>query len=193
MPIKNNAYAWYEYALKTGDDSVARFMMHWIAFNFMYSEYSRRDEDGDWNSERDRIERLCKDKYRDLKHCKQFEDLEKREKLWEYPILKGKNRPYGSIKPAMPTDRQLKPQDMTPEELWSVLRLGRGLRRIQCILLTLYQVRCNLFHGSKDPNYPRDRKLIQESATIMQGCMEALLHIETFPQPKQRNLVGHRT
>ena len=178
MPWKDNARAWYDYAIRTGDDSVARFMMHWIAFNFRYSEYCEY-RDGKRNSEREQIERLCADRYDDLKRCKLFNDPGAMKKLLEYPVLKGRRRPHRSIEPQMPVDRHKKPRDMDPCELWDVACRGHGLKRIQCILLTLYQVRCNLFHGSKDPDYPRDRELIREAATIMQGCMEALLHIDS--------------
>ena len=178
MPRKDNARAWYDYAVKTGDDSVARFMMHWIAFNFMYSERCAY-RDGRRNTEREQIERLCRDKYGDLKQCKLFVDPEAMKKLLEYPVLKGRRCPHGNIEPQMPADRHKDPHDMDPYELWGVVCRGGGLLRIQCILLTLYQVRCNLFHGSKDPDYPRDRELIREAATIMQGCMEALLHIDS--------------
>lgn len=181
MVWKDNAYAWYEYALKTGDDSVARFMMHWIAFNFKYSDYCEYI-DGKRNSERDQIEQLCKDRYDDLKQCKLFYNPDAMRKLLEYPVLRKRRRPRGSLEPKLPVDRQLKPQNMMPEELWGEVCLGHGLKRIQCILITLYQVRCNLFHGSKDPNYPRDRELIEASAALMQACMEALLHIEPLAQ-----------
>ena len=107
-----------------------------------------------------------------------FDDPEAIKKFLEYPVLKGRRRPHRSIEPQMPADRRKHPHDMDPYELWGVVCRGGGFLRIQCILLTLYQVRCNLFHGSKDPDYPRDRELIREAAILMQGCMEALLHID---------------
>lgn len=180
MSWSDNARKWYNHALKTGDDSIARFMMHWIAFNFEYNRYLVYDEEGKRNSERDQIEHLCRSRYRALKQCPILNDPKAIKKLLEYPVLRGKKRPHGSLEPQLP-DREKRPQDMTPEELWGVVCLGNGLRRIQCILLTLYQVRCNLFHGSKDPEYPRDRQLVRESAAIMEACMGTLLNVNQRP------------
>ena len=38
----------------------------------------------------------------------------------------------------------------------------------------LYQVRCNLVHGSKDPFSPRDRMLVRESVQILRDLVPAL-------------------
>ena len=39
---------------------------------------------------------------------------------------------------------------------------------------TLYQVRCNLIHGSKDPNDSRDRMLVRESLAILRDLVPAV-------------------
>lgn len=38
----------------------------------------------------------------------------------------------------------------------------------------LYQVRCNLIHGSKDPDSPRDRMLVEESLPILRTLVPEL-------------------
>jgi hypothetical protein len=38
----------------------------------------------------------------------------------------------------------------------------------------LYQVRCNLIHGSKDPSNPRDRMLVRESVVLLRDLVPAL-------------------
>jgi hypothetical protein len=44
--------------------------------------------------------------------------------------------------------------------------------RIAAIAGVLYQVRCNLVHGSKDPDSERDRMLVRESITILRVLTE---------------------
>lgn len=182
MYINDNALAWYEYALRTGDDSVAKFMMNWIAFNFMYGEYRKKDDRGVWNTERERISLLCHSRFRDLNRYNPFvEDREAIETLIELPVLKGRRFPEWRGGPRLPYDSARKPHEMTPAELWGVASLGDGPRRVECLLLTLYQVRCNLFHGSKDPTYIRDLELVESAGIVLEGYIKALLHIDSSP------------
>lgn len=46
---------------------------------------------------------------------------------------------------------------------------------VEALLMTLYQVRCNLFHGSKSLRVKRDRELVRASANILEKYMEALV------------------
>ena len=46
---------------------------------------------------------------------------------------------------------------------------GKLLRlKMQMVFLRIYQVRCNLFHGGKDPNKPRDVDLVKASADVLE-------------------------
>jgi hypothetical protein len=38
----------------------------------------------------------------------------------------------------------------------------------------IYQVRCNLIHGDKDPDDARDRMLVSESVAVLRSLMPAL-------------------
>ena len=42
-----------------------------------------------------------------------------------------------------------------------------SVSRLAAVAAVLYQVRCNLIHGSKDPEVERDRMLVSESRTIL--------------------------
>lgn len=46
--------------------------------------------------------------------------------------------------------------------------------RLAAVGGVLYQVRCNLIHGSKDPNSPRDRMLVSESLTVLRALVLGL-------------------
>lgn len=40
------------------------------------------------------------------------------------------------------------------------------------VLRTIYQVRCNLFHGSKSPQHGRDRDLVRHANRVLRGFIE---------------------
>jgi hypothetical protein len=46
--------------------------------------------------------------------------------------------------------------------------------RLAAVGGVLYQVRCNLTHGSKDPDIPRDRMLVSESLAVLRALVPAL-------------------
>lgn len=46
---------------------------------------------------------------------------------------------------------------------------------VEALLLTLYQVRCNLFHGSKSLRVERDKDLVRASADILEKYMKVLV------------------
>ena len=46
---------------------------------------------------------------------------------------------------------------------------------VEALLMTLYQVRCNLFHGSKSLRVERDRELVRASANILEKYMKVLV------------------
>ena len=52
-----------------------------------------------------------------------------------------------------------------------------GLKKkdYRCLLMTLYRVRCNLFHGSKSLLNERDQQLVRASAVILEGFLKVLL------------------
>lgn len=56
------------------------------------------------------------------------------------------------------------------------LRDGIGVVKLTNLILTIYQVRCNLFHGSKSLHIDRDLELVYSSAILMEGYMDALIN-----------------
>lgn len=48
------------------------------------------------------------------------------------------------------------------------------ISRLAAVAAVLYQVRCNLIHGSKDPELERDRMLVTESLAILAALVPAL-------------------
>jgi hypothetical protein len=46
--------------------------------------------------------------------------------------------------------------------------------RLAGVAGALYQVRCNLIHGSKDPDAPRDRMLVHDSLAVLRALLPEL-------------------
>lgn len=51
---------------------------------------------------------------------------------------------------------------------------GRPIERLSGVAGMLYQVRCNLVHGSKDPEDERDRMLVRESLKLLCDLLPAV-------------------
>lgn len=49
-----------------------------------------------------------------------------------------------------------------------------SISRLAAVGGVIYQVRCNLIHGDKDPDEARDRMLISESLTVLRSLVPAL-------------------
>lgn len=144
------ALEWYRYGLDKGDDSVIRFMMHWIAFNWLYSECQQGDDAAN-------IRAFCRENYERLSRYDAFS-------TGEYPIFEQK-----------PVTTTVRGEQRNNGGLLYSLRHDSGEKRVESLLLTIYHVRCNLFHGSKSLRIQRDVELVRSSATIMEGYLKALL------------------
>jgi len=46
--------------------------------------------------------------------------------------------------------------------------------RLAAVAGVLYQIRCNLLHGGKDPRNERDRMLVRESVSVLRALVPAL-------------------
>jgi hypothetical protein len=46
--------------------------------------------------------------------------------------------------------------------------------RLAAVGCVIYQVRCNLIHGDKDPDDARDRMLVSESVGVLRSLVPAL-------------------
>ena len=148
MAKKDYALEWYRYGLQNDEDYIFRFMMHWIAFNWLYSECDR-------NSEIANINAYCEMNYEKLKRYNPF-NTEAFKEFRKGPI---RGRSGGR----------------SPEDLFDDICNKHGERRVKSMLLTVYRVRCNLFHGTKRIDIERDQELIKSSAIIMEGYLRALL------------------
>ena len=144
---RNIALEWYQYGLEKQDDFFMRFMMHWIAFNWLYSEYY--DED---IKEHDAIESFCAINMKKLSQYDAFSS----------PFIEVfRNKPVGDRTGVRKIHR----------DRCNLL----NQKNITALFLTIYQVRCNLFHGSKSIHNQRDIELVSSSAEILGEYLKVLL------------------
>jgi len=138
---RNIALEWYQYGLEKGDDFFMRFMMHWVAFNWLY------------NSEPGKSERYKIQQYYEH-HSVKFNKFDAFSSPAITVFLEGPV--YG---------------DEYSESNY------RGVKRCDTkkLLMTLYAVRCNLFHGSKSLMIERDQELVRASACVLEGYLKVLL------------------
>lgn len=177
MGSKDNANKWFDYSKKHAPEAVSKFVMLWIAFNWEYSEYS----DGGFLPEPTTIRHFCRDR-------------DNRKKLLGYdPFVPNKTEAIKVFKkgPVFDDryDRYKNSEDSRVREkyekalekaeaIYEGLKSNEPAVRMENLILTIYQVRCNLFHGSKTPLGPRetrDSELIESSAEIMEEYMKRLL------------------
>lgn len=120
-------------------------MMYWIAFNWLYGEES------DEVFERRKIVKFYKD------HMNIFNNYDP---FCDPNIELFEEGPIYSDNPGRDTTEDF---------------VGIKNKKAEHLLLSIYQVRCNLFHGSKQLRVERDQKLVKASANILERYLEYLV------------------
>lgn len=152
---RNIALEWYKFGLERGDDFFIKFMMHWVAFNYIYNA-SETDE-----KELERILSFCKHNKETLEKYDAFADRKNGpiSIFLESPI---KNGHTGNVK-------------------WDQKNYHKAIcnsNDIVALFAMMYQVRCNLFHGSKSIRIARDIALVKASSEILEGYLRVLLSVD---------------
>lgn len=119
--------------------------MHWIAFNWLYSEYEGEYDSG-------KIRSFCRANYERLSNFDAF-FTDAFQVFREQPVL----------------DMARKKERM---DLFRSIRQDAGSTRLGSLMLSIYQVRCNLFHGLKSINNDRDIALVKASSIILEGYLK---------------------
>ncbi len=157
MPCRNYALEWYTYGRNNNYDEIIKFMMHWIAFNWLYSGYQRYNE----TSEAEAIKIYCEENYDKLSRFNAFES----------PAI-------NIFKEAPVADARYGGVTKKGRERFKALCEEDGLEQLTSLMLTLYQVRCNLFHGSKSLMIERDVELIKSSSVILEEYLGTVLLVK---------------
>ena len=167
---KFNWEEWYNFGVENNNPFFMKFMTLWIAFNQIYSKFPgevpNKDNKGTHHDERKQIiECLENDEKTPLLTEKLFNDIFNSPFIQIFkdePVLKY-NREQGifsSDKYTEENNRLVKDES----EDWR--------KRIEALFMMMYQVRCNLFHGSKKTSEPRDVKLVLYSGEILEMYLE---------------------
>ncbi len=119
--------------------------MHWIAFNWLYS--SEENE----QYERDKILSFYEKNQQKFNRFDPFVTL-------DIDVFKKSPITNGLSNYKMHKDFE-----------------GVKAGKAEALLMSIYQVRCNLFHGSKSLRIDRDRDLVRASANILEGYLKELL------------------
>lgn len=149
--IERIGYLWYEYGCKNREPSYVRFLAHWMAFNWLYSNFPGDDE-------RSKIESFLNHYYSCIEantdfnnpiykpfFCKEVIDMKYKNSYWSKKNFQTLINPHQPMKD-----------------------------RINALFMTMYQVRCNLFHGQKNPESSRDRELVESTAIILEHYIGAI-------------------
>ena len=176
MAEKNYAIEWYGYGLDENNEFVIKFMMHWIAFNWLYNGCGK-------GPERDRIIGFCleTENYERLSRYNPFDTTEfevfsekavrRVERMQDTQSADSKDQEQD----AKPARRARRGRPNNDDLVYRNLLEATGKIRVTNLLLAIYRVRCNLFHGSKSLQDERDLQLVYSSAVIMEGYMKASL------------------
>lgn len=137
------------------------FISDWVSFNTLYNTLNV-------GSERDRLMNLIEQLIPAL-------DAERILTCLTDPIAFFSQLPPGNMRldTADPDFRRRCSEDLTIVNNTSV----DSVKRLSHLMSVVYQVRCNLLHGDKDPDVQRDNDLVDRSKQVMNEVLPALISI----------------
>ena len=187
------ANVWFERG-KNESDEVFKFVSYWITFNQLYN-YGISETERE--SEVSRIRDYCRRHEAVLVDVIDF-DAPYLKEFRTRPVLSGFNRvdrldwrageKYITEK-ILETQYHGKKRE-EPEIMKRCRQVARRFTslcndrtnpedRVNALFQTMYQVRCNLMHGAKNPTPERDFCLISGAAQVLEDCLPVLIP-ETF-------------
>jgi hypothetical protein len=147
--VRRIVNSWHDRALQE-DEHVARFVFLWFCFNAWLSYESSEDTDG-------AMIRWLACQHVEISPLRAAFTQSMQSRRFVSDVRK-----LADLSPVASNGRRSRPHKISsPEDFPNI---------IWCI----YQVRCNLFHGTKHPEDPRDRELVRTCSQIMEtwiGCL----------------------
>ncbi len=151
------AIEWYKLGMQKEQeaacDTFTPFIMYWIAFNCLYNICRNKYE-------HERIGAYCGKRVKILKRYNAF-------KQKEIAIFMN-----GAVYDMWGDDQgkcKMRYQKLVEND---------EKDKIIALFKTMYQVRCNLFHGSKRIDDNRDKELVKSATVILKGYLEVLLDVK---------------
>lgn len=194
---KTIAKEWFDRG--KNEDTLFKFVSYWIVFNQLYN-FGVSNIDN--TTERERINKYCRNHIRVLKQKLDFTKLDLTE-FYAGPVIQGS----GTVNDVETNDsiivikekilkklsgfslanrsnnieniRELENKAKDIARDYINIRDNNGNDKIMSLFSEIYTVRCNLFHGSKTPTPSRDYFLVEESNAVLEMCLEDLMD-DTF-------------
>lgn len=155
------------------DNSLFKFMAYWIAFCIVYSAdvYSRSDEETGFDAE----DEIPNEWEKISKYCKGLGSKLDRIDLCQYrESMKLFAKPVFSTSSHNNKGRAIERAKIIEKALSDSMCVDKTKMAI-AVYQTIYQVRCNLFHGSKELEGPRTSELLNASNMFLEGTLNVLL------------------
>lgn len=159
--------------------SVFQFMAYWMAFNCLYSGNTS-------DCERKQIEDYIEKCDQTLQAFNAFSATQNIKEILSKPVVDTRYDIFGSKYSSLKGDEavqflQQQSNDRNRISFERSIRNYSNLKLCQntiigrtALLLTIYQIRCNLFHGDKNPMNDRDCMLVKEAAYVMKNYLDVL-------------------
>jgi hypothetical protein len=179
--VQDIAQRWFHWAV-TGEvnarDPFFQFIAVWVAFNALYSwAYGPSGPEG-WRERLRAIRRRDNDRNPDRRKVFEREKVQlfstEKPAIQAHRELMGVDHSYREAveylerkPPTNPENPNRSPRISAPDDL-------------EQVLLCVYQVRNNLFHGGKMPRSGRDERLVQVSFTVISKLLKPYFARETF-------------
>ena len=162
--LDNSLMNWYNFGLKHNDPFFVKFVALWMAFNEKYS-FIKKPVSKNNGPYHDYAERTKINIY-----CERNENIiESVHKLvWNSSFIKiFLQEAVKDMRAGYLTENN--------EDDYNSLLNKEGIEQSKALFQTIYQVRCNLLHGSKTPDEKRDIELVRCSGEIMEIYMNAIM------------------
>ncbi|MCQ2578046.1 MAG: hypothetical protein MJ176_05900 [Treponema sp.] len=172
--IDSKLNTWLKFGMEHNDPFFVKFMTLWFAFNKEYSKFpgvvEKELRDGSTKKQKDveyaKIKEFCE---KNMDKLLSVHDL-----IFKSPlIIIFKEKPVEDMKSVKKWKDNK--NESHQEKYYKDLIKGTSKQQTIAIFQMMYQVRCNLFHGSKTPNMERDLNLVRNSGEILEIYLKAIM------------------
>ena len=161
--LENGLMNWYNFGIEHNDPFFVKFVSLWMAFNEKYMDFPGFNNFKNiYDVEYEKINEFCDSP----KYSTKLESVH--EKIFNSPFIKiFMDQPVKDMKQGYETSYNKRNHNN--------LLHKTGIEQTKALLQTIYQVRCNLLHGSKSPDVQRDINLVRYSGEILEIYMNAIM------------------
>lgn len=149
--------------LRDDDPEWSEFTQRWMAFNALYDTVRQPNQ-----PEADAIHRTVIKYFDQNTAGRCLKKIDQRDVRALFRVPPGDCR-YASGDPRF--------RRMTSQLVATFGASADDIERLSCLMRVVYQVRCNLVHGSKDPAIRRDQRLVSVCTPIVDVVVRELIRL----------------